>query len=75
MIWDQVEVAGGRQNLAAHLGRGGSFGFLGFDFRRVRSLRRVWRAHYTPKLKKRTALRGSSRICFVATNRNRLVGL
>jgi RNA-directed DNA polymerase len=33
------------------------FGFLGFDFRRLRSLeRQVWRAHYTPKLKKRTAL-------------------
>ena len=31
-------------------------GFLGFDFRRVRSLRGAWRAHYTPKLKKRTAL-------------------
>src|ERR1700758_3138374 len=29
---------------------------LGFDFRRVRSRRGVWRAHYTPKLKKRTAL-------------------
>ena len=26
------------------------------SFRRVRSLRGVWRAHYTPKLKKRTAL-------------------
>jgi hypothetical protein len=38
------------------LGRGESFGFLGFDFRRVRSLRDVWRANYTPKLKKRTAL-------------------
>jgi RNA-directed DNA polymerase len=36
--------------------RGESFGFLGFDFRRMRSLRGVWRAHYTPKLKKRTAL-------------------
>ena len=36
---------------------GESFGFLGFDFRRLRSLKkRVWRAHYTPKLKKRTAL-------------------
>lgn len=36
---------------------GESFGFLGFDFRRMRSLRKqVWRAHYTPKLKKRTAL-------------------
>ena len=38
------------------LGRGDSFGFLGFDFRQVRSLRGAWRAHYTPKLKKRTAL-------------------
>jgi RNA-directed DNA polymerase len=38
------------------LGRGESFGFLGFDFRRIRSLRGVWRAQYTPKLKKRTAL-------------------
>jgi len=36
---------------------GESFGFLGFDFRRLRSLKkRVWRAHCTPKLKKRTAL-------------------
>ena len=33
-----------------------SFGYLGFDFRRIRSLRGVWRADYTPKLKKRTAL-------------------
>ena len=38
------------------LGRGESFGFLGFDFRRMRSRRGVWRVHYTPKLKKRTAL-------------------
>ena len=35
---------------------GESFGFLGFDFRRVRSLKGKWRAQYTPKLKKRTAL-------------------
>jgi RNA-directed DNA polymerase len=36
---------------------GESFGFLGFDFRRIRSLKkRVWREHFTPKLKKRTAL-------------------
>jgi len=34
-----------------------SFGFLGFDFRRLRSMeRQVWRAHYTPKMKKRTTL-------------------
>ena len=38
------------------LSRGESFGFLGFDFRRVRSRRGVWRAQYTPKLEKRTAL-------------------
>src|ERR1700676_2777383 len=38
------------------LGRAESFGFLGFDFRRVRSRRGVWCAQYTPKLKKRTAL-------------------
>ena len=36
--------------------RGASFGFLGFDFRRVRSLNGRWRPQYTPKLKKRTAL-------------------
>jgi RNA-directed DNA polymerase len=39
------------------LGRGESFGFLGFDFRYLRSLYSgAWRPHYTPKLKKRTAL-------------------
>ena len=38
------------------LSRGESFGFLGFDFRRVRSLRGRWRPQYTPKPKKRTAL-------------------
>jgi RNA-directed DNA polymerase len=38
------------------LSRGESFGFLGFDFRRVRSFRGFWRANYTSKLKKRTAL-------------------
>jgi len=39
------------------LGRGESFGFLGFDFRYIRSVHRgAWRPHYTPKLKKRTAL-------------------
>src|SRR5436190_1218942 len=29
---------------------------FGSDFRRIRSRRGVWRANYTPKLKKRTAL-------------------
>src|ERR1700747_421537 len=36
--------------------RGEGFSFLGFDFRRIRSRRGAWRANYTPKLKKRTAL-------------------
>ena len=38
------------------LRRGESFGFLGFDFRRVRSLRGRWRPQYTPQQKARTAL-------------------
>ena len=38
------------------LERGESFGFLGFDFRYLRSLRGAMRPHYTPKLKRRTAL-------------------
>lgn len=33
-----------------------SFGFLGFDFRRVRTRSGKWRAHYAPRMKKRTAL-------------------
>jgi len=38
------------------LSRGESFGFLGFDFRRLRSLRGRWRPQYTPRQQKRTAL-------------------
>lgn len=38
------------------LTKGEGFGFLGFDIRRVRSLRGVWRPNLTPKLPKRTAL-------------------
>jgi RNA-directed DNA polymerase len=38
------------------LSRGESFGCLGFDFRRVRSLRGRWRPQYTPQQKARTAL-------------------
>ena len=37
------------------LAKGESFGFLGFEFRRVRSRRGVWRPHYTPQTKKRSA--------------------
>jgi len=38
------------------LRKGESFGFLGFDFRLVRSWKGTWRPQYTPKLKKRTAI-------------------
>jgi RNA-directed DNA polymerase len=38
------------------LANGESFGFLGFDFRRVRTHSGKWRAHYAPQMKKRTAL-------------------
>ena len=51
----QVEINEEKSRIV-DLGRGGSFGFLGFDFRRIRSRRGVWRANYTPQLKKRTAL-------------------
>ncbi|MGH8110857.1 MAG: group II intron reverse transcriptase/maturase [Rhodanobacteraceae bacterium] len=51
----QVEINDDKSRLV-DLARGESFGFLGFDFRYLRSLRGVMRAHYTPKLKKRTAL-------------------
>ena len=38
------------------LAKGESFGFLGFEFRRVRSRTGKWRAYYPPLLKKRTSL-------------------
>jgi RNA-directed DNA polymerase len=38
------------------LRKGESFGFLGFDFRRIRTRTGNWRVQLTPKLKKRTAL-------------------
>lgn len=38
------------------LGKGESFGFLGFEFRRVRSRKGEWRPYYAPKRKRRTAL-------------------
>jgi RNA-directed DNA polymerase len=46
------------------LSRGESFGFLGFDFRRVRSRRGRWRPQYTPTRKARTALRGKLKQVF-----------
>src|SRR3974377_1719507 len=46
----------GDKSRIVDLGRGESFGFLGFVFRYLRSRRGALRPHYTPKLKKRTAL-------------------
>ena len=48
------------------LRKGESFGFLGFDFRLVRSLKGAWRPQYTPKLKKRTAILTKLREIFPA---------
>jgi RNA-directed DNA polymerase len=45
------------------LAKGDSFGFLGFEFRRILSRKGVWRPNYTPTLKKRTALLGKLRMC------------
>jgi RNA-directed DNA polymerase len=39
-----------------NLSKGESFGFLGFEYRLVRSRKGKWRAHFGPKMKKRTAL-------------------
>ena len=47
-----------------NLAKGDCFGFLGFEFRRIRSRKGVWRPNYTPKLKKRTALLGKLRDVF-----------
>jgi RNA-directed DNA polymerase len=44
--------------------QGGAFGFLGFDFRRVRSWRGVWRPQYTPQLKKRVGLLQKLKVVF-----------
>jgi RNA-directed DNA polymerase len=51
----QVEINEDKSRIV-DLGKGESFGFLGFEFRRIRSLRGVWRPNYAPRMKKRTAL-------------------
>jgi RNA-directed DNA polymerase len=38
------------------LANGGSFTFLGFEYRRILGRNRKWRPNYAPKMKKRTAL-------------------
>ena len=51
----QVEINDEKSRIV-DLGRGESFGFLGFDFRYIRGLNGKRRPYHTPKLKKRTAL-------------------
>jgi len=51
----QVEINEEKSRIV-DLVKGESFGFLGFEFRRIRSRKGVWRPHYTPKRKKRKEL-------------------
>jgi RNA-directed DNA polymerase len=44
--------------------KGGSFTFLGFEYRRILGRNRKWRSHYAPKRKKRTALLAKLREIF-----------
>jgi RNA-directed DNA polymerase len=46
------------------LSKGESFSFLGFEYRRILSRKRVWRVQYVPRLKKRTALLAKLREIF-----------
>jgi RNA-directed DNA polymerase len=59
----QVEINEEKSRIV-NLENGESFTFLGFEFRRMRSLRGVWRANYPPKLKARTALLAKLREIF-----------
>ena len=49
-----VEINAEKSRLV-DLSKGESFGFLGFEFRWVRSLQGKWRPYYPPKLRQRTA--------------------
>lgn len=59
----QVEV-NEEKSRKVDLQEGGSFGFLGFEFRRIRSRRGRWMPLHTPKGKKRTALLGKLKPIF-----------
>ena len=62
----QVEV-NEEKSRKVDLQQGGSFGFLGFEFRRVRSRRGRWMPLLLPKGKKRTALLGKLKEIFRAS--------
>jgi len=59
----QVEV-NEEKSRRVDLQQGESFGFLGFEFRRIRSRRGRWMPLYTPKGKKRTALLRKLKLVF-----------
>jgi RNA-directed DNA polymerase len=59
----QVEV-NEEKSRTVDLAKGESFGFLGFDFRRVRSRSGKWRTNRAPKLKKRTELLRKLKVIF-----------
>jgi RNA-directed DNA polymerase len=62
----QVEV-NEEKSRTVNLQRGESFGFLGFEFRRIRSRRGRWMPLLLPKGKKRTALLGKLKEIFRAS--------
>ena len=51
----QVEINEEKSKIV-DLANGGSFTFLGFEYRRIVGRNKKWRPYYTPRLKKRTAL-------------------
>ena len=70
----QVEINEEKSRIV-DLCRGESFGFLGFDFRRVRSLRGAMACPLHAQAQEADgAAARSSRMCSAATNRNRLIG-
>ena len=51
----KVEINEEKSNIV-DLANGGSFTFLGFEYRRILGRDKKWRPYYAPRLKKRTAL-------------------
>ena len=68
----RVEINEEKSRLG-NLSKGDSFGFLGFEFRRILSRKGAWRPNYTPKLKRRRCW-GSSEMCSEGTPVNRWGG-
>jgi len=70
----QVEV-NEEKSRKVDLQQSGSFGFLGFEFRRTRSRRGRWMPLLLPKGKKRTALLGKLKEIFGASRSQPVVGV